>query len=199
MWRFAKREVGADSFEAEIAIDDGRLAFDDFLTLLAEDPDFRRFFTGALRTTPFAAFAFEAVPITPEALVRPFRCALIDSPALDRVGADPTAFSSHFDGEALVTAFENTGGDAVLVAPSPGEDLASGAHLAAFLRGASEEQIHALWKAVAAVVRSRIGPQAIWLSTAGLGVSWLHVRVDTVPKYYRTAAWKDPAFLVGLG
>jgi len=28
-------------------------------------------------------------------------------------------------------------------------------------------------------------PVPTWLSTAGGGVAWLHVRLDTRPKYYR--------------
>jgi hypothetical protein len=26
--------------------------------------------------------------------------------------------------------------------------------------------------------------QPIWLSTAGMGVAWLHIRLDERPKYY---------------
>lgn len=30
----------------------------------------------------------------------------------------------------------------------------------------------------------------IWLSTSGLGVYWLHVRLDTRPKYYNHDEYK---------
>jgi hypothetical protein len=30
----------------------------------------------------------------------------------------------------------------------------------------------------------RVGRQPVWLSTAGAGVAWLHVRLDDRPKYY---------------
>ena len=35
----------------------------------------------------------------------------------------------------------------------------------------------------------RLGGKPVWLSTAGLGVGWLHVRLDDRPKYYRHAPY----------
>lgn len=32
-----------------------------------------------------------------------------------------------------------------------------------------------------------------WLSTAGMGVSWLHVRLDERPKYYRFQEYRSAA------
>ncbi len=34
-------------------------------------------------------------------------------------------------------------------------------------------------------MHARVGDRPTWLSTAGHGVAWLHVRLDTRPKYYR--------------
>lgn len=31
---------------------------------------------------------------------------------------------------------------------------------------------------------ARVGTRPVWLSTAGAGVAWLHVRLDDRPKYY---------------
>jgi len=33
-------------------------------------------------------------------------------------------------------------------------------------------------------VRQRLGERRLWISTAGGGVAWLHVRLDSSPKYY---------------
>ncbi len=38
----------------------------------------------------------------------------------------------------------------------------------------------------------RIGAMPVWLSTAGAGVSWLHVRLDTRPKYYHHGPYRQP-------
>ena len=63
------------------------------------------------------------------------------------------------------------------------EPLAYG-HLAAFVRLAPEQQRQSLWQAVGEAMSRRICTKPVWLSTAGAGVSWLHVRLDDRPKYY---------------
>ena len=94
--------------------------------------------------------------------------------------------------------FKNLGGDAILVAPnnwsssSKSEKPSSTsycAHLANFIREASEEQIIQLWRLVAETLQERLlletsNTMPIWFSTAGTGVAWLHFRLDNRPKYY---------------
>ena len=41
-----------------------------------------------------------------------------------------------------------------------------------------------LWQLVGAAMQRRLNTKPVWLSTAGAGVSWLHVRLDDWPKYY---------------
>ena len=108
---------------------------------------------------------------------RPFDHQLIDSPALARVRADPGAFKGHLGRPA--NTFRNLGGSSALVAPSATGDYP---HLLAFLRSAPDAQIQALWTAVADAVDAWEGP--LYLSTSGLGVYWLHVRLDPRPKYF---------------
>ena len=62
---------------------------------------------------------------------------------------------------------------------------------AAFVRHAPERQKHALWERVGEAVERRLGPKPVWVSTAGAGVSWLHVRLDDRPKYYGYAPYRD--------
>jgi hypothetical protein len=57
--------------------------------------------------------------------------------------------------------------------------------LAAFLREGPSDQVHDLWHRTARAVRENLGAKPMWLSTAGLGVAWLHIRLDSRPKYYR--------------
>lgn len=167
---------------------DGReLSFDGFLGGLGSDPLVRSALTDRLRAVPHLGFCWETAPITEASGRAPFRCTFVESPPLSRLTADPVPFREHFGGSDVV-AFSSLGGDARLVAPSPrlGVDAAVYAHLGVFVRGAPEAQVDALWQRVAAEVAAvrPAGPR--WLSTAGLGVSWLHVRLDTRPKYYRT-------------
>ena len=57
-------------------------------------------------------------------------------------------------------------------------------HLAAFVRNAPHGQIHRLLSSVAGAMQSRLTQAPLWLSTAGDGVAWLHVRIDQRPKYF---------------
>jgi hypothetical protein len=54
----------------------------------------------------------------------------------------------------------------------------------AFLRKGSKDQVRALWRVTADTMLDQISDTPIWLSTAGLGVIWLHLRLDSRPKYY---------------
>ena len=105
------------------------------------------------------------------------------------------AFREHFardeDGDGVV-AFDNLGGDATLVVPCPLASPDAYAHLAAFVRKAPAPQVHALFRRVAEESLARLSARPLWLSTAGMGVYWLHVRLDARPKYYRHAPYKTP-------
>jgi hypothetical protein len=80
-------------------------------------------------------------------------------------------------------AFSNLGGDAVLVVPWAAAGLAY-PDLASFLRTAPESQKRELWRQVGSSVATRLSDRELWLNTAGGGVAWLHVRLDSTPKYY---------------
>jgi len=47
------------------------------------------------------------------------------------------------------------------------------------------------WKLVGGAMERRLGPRPVWLSTAGGGVAWLHVRLDDRPKYYGYAQYRN--------
>ena len=62
------------------------------------------------------------------------------------------------------------------------------AHLASFIRNSPNSQANLLWQKVAEEINLKLNTpdffQKMWISTSGLGVAWLHVRLDSVPKYY---------------
>ena len=157
------------------------------------DATFLAFFTGILSDAPFDAHLWETPPITRATVSRNFEFALIESVALERMAVDPGPFSQQFrtaGPDADVTAFANLGGDAFLIAPCPAtshEDalpLDVYAHLAAFTRAAPFDRQSAFWRLVGACLDERLADRPLWLSTSGLGVAWLHARIDTSPKYY---------------
>ena len=133
--------------------------------------------------------------MTRSSLGRAFECVLVDSPALARMTAAPNAFSQPFAAapEDEVAAFENLGGDAWLVAPRPLPEAADYPHLAAFLRAAPVRQQAALWRRTAEGLVRRLSERPLWVSTSGLGVAWLHVRLDSRAKYYVYQPYRSAA------
>lgn len=155
------------------------------------DAEFRSCFISLLADSPFSAFRWETPPITTATSNRAFEFVLLDSPELTRE-SDVDAFADHFKSATEgVTAFPNLGKDAILVVPSPLGPSSAYGHLAAFVRHAPETQIHALWARLGAEMQRRLSAEPVWLSTAGAGVAWLHVRLDDRPKYYGYRPYRD--------
>ena len=156
------------------------------------DPAFVARFADALRDTPFDAFFWESPPVTGATRNEPCEHVVIDAPRLAGVRAEPDAFEAHFVKGEPVATFANLGADAMLVAPAPFGDPASGAHLAAYLRAAPTDRIEALFAAVGRAFDARLeDPEPVWLSTSGLGVRWLHVRLDDRPKYITHRPYRE--------
>jgi hypothetical protein len=73
----------------------------------------------------------------------------------------------------------------VLVVPAPRVAASAYGHIAAFVRNAPPEQIDLLFRRVAVAIEQRLTDKPLWVNTAGLGVPWLHVRLDSHPTYHR--------------
>lgn len=195
MWTFRSEELTAAGglwFAADFNAKPATFA--DVLQGWQGDAAFRSMFNTLLADAPFSAFRWETPPVTSATLTRPFEFVLLDSPGLAR-SPDPNAFAEHFSGagEAGVVAFPNLGGDAILIVPCMTTVPSAYGHLAAFVREAPEPQRHALWQLVGEKMARRVGARPVWLSTAGGGVSWLHVRLDDRPKYYGFGPYRQVA------
>ena len=102
---------------------------------------------------------------------------------------DYSQFEEHFNDASskLVVSFANLSGTSILVVPTPmpGKNFAT---ISDFTREASLLQKQALWKQVAFEVHRLVQKGTrVWVSTHGYGVPYLHVRIDTSPKYYGTS------------
>ena len=189
MWQHSIEALGDDRVQKVRVRRNGEsVAYLEVLSLWQSDVEFRVFFIGLLADAPFSAYRWETPAITEMSANREFEFVLLRCDALDRT-VDRSAFSDYFDGNSVVT-FENLGRDAVLVAPCPVDGAANYGHLAAFTREAPDSQRHDLWQAVGSATQKRLGDRPVWLSTAGMGVSWLHVRLDDRPKYYGYQPYK---------
>lgn len=170
------------------------LTYDAVITRWCEDAEFRTAYNELLATVrDFDGFYWEHPPLTRERLEEPYECVLVPDQTLSRLRPDPTAFAEHFSDEALVVHFSNLGGDAELIVPCPRGEASVYPHLAAFVRHAPPDQRDAFWQRVGERCRALIDDRPRWLSTAGRGVSWLHVRLDERPKYFKHRAYRDQA------
>jgi hypothetical protein len=151
----------------------------------------------AIAGSPWHGVFWECRPVLGSRLHVPFEWVVVDSPAVARLRADPRAFMEPLQEhpQGPVATFANLGGDATLVVPRPGADGERCGHLVEFLRTARSARRQALWQAVARAARSRLQRRPadpLWLSTSGLGVSWLHIRLDDRPKYYTWRPFRAP-------
>lgn len=195
MWQ-TNTESESNGRIIKIAIDESgsRLRFSDVLTLLCDSADFRHYFTEQLSSVPFNAFRWETPPVTTTSIDRKFECVLIDSPGLLKM-PDVAAFSNYFKSHTVddgVAVFPNLGNDAIMVVPCPVATDSAYGHIGAFLRNAPEHQRHSLWQTVGKVMASCLSAKPVWLNTAGAGVAWLHIRLDSRPKYYNYLPYKTP-------
>jgi hypothetical protein len=166
---------------------DRALTAGDVIALWRDDAAFRDFFLAMLAESTYPAFFWEMPPVDNGTLTRDFECAILRSGALARMRADDTDFAEHLHGAAPVAAFPNLSGDALLIVPRRISDANNYGHIAAFVRGAPREQQHELLRCLALEIEKRLAasPNRFWISTAGLGVPWVHVRLDESPKYYQ--------------
>jgi len=164
------------------------------ISLLAESQAFRDFFNSLLRDAPFDAYLWETPALHQHCSDQAFEFVLVDNRTLARVEADPAPFQSQFaqaPTSQTVMVFDNLGGDARLVAPCATPRSKDFAHLAAFARKAPRSLQQTFWRQVGNEVKARICDVPLWLNTNGLGVYWLHVRLDSRPKYYTYQPYKS--------
>ena len=141
---------------------------------------------------------WECAPFASRTFEQSFKCEVLPARGvLAGRSTDSAAFEMHLvhgaPGNSI--AFENLGGDAELVAPVPLDPARQGqyGHLAAFLEGATENEVDSLWRCVGTAalrLQANAGGVPLWLSTHGGGVPWLHVRIDARPKYF-SGRWRE--------
>jgi hypothetical protein len=151
-------------------------------------------FAEVLAGSPFEGFCWEVPPLGVEDTGSSFECVVINEVHLPRFRANPAGFSDRFASDgAEAIAFPNVSGDATLVVPRPlpGIDADAYGHIAAFLRRAPRRQVNACFKLLSTTVHATLDAAPRWISTAGLGVPWLHFRIDTTPKYYRWPPYRE--------
>lgn len=172
------------------------LSFSNVFDLWQTKADFVQFYINELIKLNFQAFCWEHPALTKQFLEKDYECILQRSKPLENLPVNENAFNSFLHKNEQVVDFMNLGKNARLVVPTKKTDKEIYNHLGKFIRAAEKEQITEVFKKVGATIIEEIEQQKlIWLNTAGLGVIWLHVRMDTRPKYYKTKEYKNPDFL----
>lgn len=169
---------------------DKLMTWEQALDQMQSNPDFRCELSEVLRNRQFDGYFWECRPFA--VLSTPFQFVMKSTTALENV-EDATAFREHLTSRP--TSFTNLGGDAVLIVP--GRSGANHSHMASFVRTASETELHMFWKAVGAAVSQAVASAngaPLWVSSHGLAVLWLHVRIEHAPKYISYSAYKRAVF-----
>lgn len=170
------------------------LNYGEAIQLWQRSQAFRAFFMGLLKEAPFEAYFWETPSLTQATVTQPFEFVLVESLALSHKQPNPHAFNQHFTAappEAPTVTFANLGRDATLVVPCPQAIESVYTHIAQFTRQAPDQQQQVLWQQVGLAITQKLGPNPIWVSTSGLGIFWLHVRLDNRPKYYTYAPYRQ--------
>jgi len=176
--------------------DSSPLSYSDVLDLWVMDTGFRDFFSRLLADSPFVAYRWETAPLVQNTAANPFEFVLLNCPEFCSRPPDARTYHDYFtldDTNEGIVSFANLRGDATLIVPSPRTGNDAYGHLAAFIRSGPKSQLDAFWRVVGTTVKSAIQDKPIWVSTAGGGVAWLHVRLDSRPKYYGHASYRRTA------
>ncbi len=170
-----------------------RIPFAEVVDLWHIDCNFRQYFSDLLAQSPFAAYRWETPAFSERSASQPFEFVLLNNPRLATRPVDDQTFADYFTTEDTnqgIVSFANLSGDATLIVPSPRTHNDIYGHIASFIRGASKPQLDSLWSTVGATMKAKLDVKPVWLNTAGGGVSWLHVRIDSHPKYYGYAPYR---------
>jgi hypothetical protein len=163
------------------------LSNEEFVTFL-RDERFVYCLRQAMLGNDFIALRWESAAITSQVLSDAYQCVVLNDPSIERP-ANPGPFAQYLHAASRACVIHSNGKDAKLLIPCEGAAGQQYCHLRAFLQQAPDTQVNDLFQLLGRVLRCSITEQPIWLNTAGGGVAWLHIRVDSRPKYYQYLAY----------
>jgi hypothetical protein len=193
MWQSESKFLNSNQiWKISIFCGEEQITYSEVIKLWQQDDDFRDFFISLLANTPWSAYFWETPPVSEITVNQTFKFVLVNSLQLASVRGDFNNFRRYFESstEAILT-FPNLRQDALLIVPRPLNNKSAYPHLASFVREAPKSQQHLLWQTVGRELEQKLNQQPIWVSTSGLGVYWLHIRLDSYPKYYRFKPYKQ--------
>ncbi|MBD0403283.1 hypothetical protein [Flammeovirga sp. EKP202] len=190
--------LGKNEHAARLKIQYGekKLSFKEVFNLWKTDRLFVDFYSEELLKIIGKAFFWEHPPLLQNNLDRDYELVIRKTRSYDNKTINDLAFQEHFNTDEKVAVFYNLGKNAKLIVPVVEEsDKEIYKHIGIFMDQGDSSQIRALFCEIGNQMFYELetGKQ-IWLNTAGLGVLWLHIRLDTRPKYYKTKHYKNRQF-----
>ena len=151
---------------------------------------FADWYNQQLADCPFDAFFWENKPVTKQNLDETYECTIVKSSLLRgcrRIHPRSIPISNL---TPIPSRFRILAEMRQLVVPCPVAEKSVYTQIGGFVRDAPGHQILDFWTRVGKEMLGHVQQDPRWLSTSGLGVYWLHVRIDSVPKYYQTETYK---------
>ncbi|MEM8524631.1 MAG: hypothetical protein AAGG68_08300 [Bacteroidota bacterium] len=184
-WRSNVQELELDKIKwYKITEQNKPISFRQFIEILKRSSTFRLFFNNLFSQAEFNAFFWEVRPVIKDQLDNDFEFVIIQNTALEHRKSDASNLEDYLVSDELALGYENLRKDTKYIIPTEKAASEIYNHLANFVRNVPEEQINQFWKKVAAEYRKSVSEQPVWLSTHGLEARWLHVRIDSKPRYY---------------
>lgn len=152
-------------------------------------------FLARLRACSFEGFLVEIPGVSKSTLAtKQFEFSLINYPVLGTdTKPDTSSFRNQLYGKRGVVVFPNKTASSLLVVPANTQRNFS--TIKAFTVNAplreQEDFWSTVWSTLQSVLTKAEPRKCFWVSTHGLGVAWLHVRIDTEPKYYTHEVYKQ--------
>ncbi|MGK0388424.1 MAG: hypothetical protein ACI94Y_001153 [Maribacter sp.] len=174
------------------------LTFREVFNYWQTSTNFIEFYIDSLIALNYDEFFWEHPALKEEYLDKSYEFIVQKSISFSKRNVDENAFSNYINSDKQVAVFDNLGRNAKLIVPTKKIPIDTYKHMGNFIRNAEKIQIIEQFNQLSKAILSEVGAgRLIWVSTAGLGVIWLHMRLDSRPKYYRTNSYKRADFLEG--
>jgi hypothetical protein len=194
MFQSIEKALTKNTLQFQIKQNDVLLTFEQVIFLWKTSKEFRLFYTQLLRAVPFTAFFWENKSVENSTIQQTYEFVVVGTNAFKNKKPNPNPFQSYFsrDQNKTVVCFDNLGKNARLVVPCPSNSSNEVyTHLGAFVNNASYAQIDLFWQQIGLETEQSTNDKPLWLSTSGLGVYWLHARLDQRPKYYTHTPYRS--------
>jgi hypothetical protein len=169
------------------------LSFADVIKRWQNSGIFREFYTATLLKHGENGCFWEHPKLNKSTVDQPYECVITQTDAFSKRTANFRPFARAVSPGKRISIFPNLSGEALLVVPNPPDKISfNGRDLISFHQTAPIDLVHDLWKNIGQETAKAIAANAPfqYLSTHGLGVLWLHIRLEQSPKYYHHRPYK---------